>query len=48
MATLIKLKAEVEEVKSSKMRMVFSRASEAHLIANEIGRYISPLHWSDD
>ena len=37
MATLIRLKNEVEERRGSFMRMVFSRATEAHLIAEEIG-----------
>ncbi len=37
MATLIRLKNEVEERRGSYMRMVFSRATEAHLLAEEIG-----------
>ena len=37
MAALIRLKDEVEEVRGSYMRMVFSRATEAHLLADEIG-----------
>ena len=41
MATLIRLKNEVEERRGSFMRMVFSRATEAHLIAEEIGMVLS-------
>lgn len=37
MATLIRLKGEVEEKRGTYMRMVFSRATEAHLLAEEIG-----------
>jgi hypothetical protein len=37
MATLLLLKAEVEERYGSSMKMVFSRATEAHLIAKDIG-----------
>ena len=37
MATLLKLKAEVEDVKDSTMKFVFSGASEAHLLAEDIG-----------
>ena len=37
MATLIRLKDEVEEKRGSYMRMVFARATEAHLLADEIG-----------
>ncbi|CDO69917.1 hypothetical protein BN946_scf184568.g3 [Trametes cinnabarina] len=36
MATLIRLKSEVEEKRGTYMRMVFSRATEAHLLADEI------------
>ncbi|KAI0832753.1 composite domain of metallo-dependent hydrolase [Trametes gibbosa] len=36
MATLIRLKSEVEEKRGTYMRMVFSRATEAHLLAEEI------------
>ncbi|KAI9000710.1 composite domain of metallo-dependent hydrolase [Trametes punicea] len=36
MATLIRLKTEVEEKRGTYMRMVFSRATEAHLLAEEI------------
>ena len=38
MATLLILKAEVEDRIGSRMRMVFSGAAEAHLIAEELGR----------
>jgi hypothetical protein len=37
MATLLILKAEVEDRIGSRMRMVFSGAAEAHLIAEELG-----------
>jgi len=37
MATLLKLKAEVESVKDSTIKFVFSGASEAHLLAEDIG-----------
>lgn len=37
MATLLKLKAEVEDVKDSTIKFVFSGASEAHLVAEDIG-----------
>ena len=40
MATLIRLKNEVEEKRGAYMRMIFSRASEAHLLASEIGALI--------
>lgn len=36
MATLITLKAEVEQRHSTSMRMVFSGGAEAHLLAEEI------------
>ncbi|KAI0658489.1 composite domain of metallo-dependent hydrolase [Cubamyces menziesii] len=36
MATLIRLKSEVEEKRGTYMRMVFSRATEAYLLAKEI------------
>ncbi|KAJ7284154.1 carbohydrate esterase family 9 protein [Mycena rebaudengoi] len=38
MATLLILKAEVENQLGSRMRMVFSGAAEAHILAKEIGR----------
>lgn len=37
MANLLMIKAEVEDRIGSNMRMVFSGASEAHLIAKDIG-----------
>ena len=37
MATLIALKTEIETQKNSTIHMAFSRATEAHLIAKEIG-----------
>lgn len=37
MATLLNLKAEAEERLGTTMRMVFSGATEAHLLAKEIG-----------
>lgn len=37
MATLMRLKSEVEEKRGTYMRMVFSRATEAHLLAEQIG-----------
>ncbi|KAI0251330.1 hypothetical protein BJV78DRAFT_1282605 [Lactifluus subvellereus] len=38
MAALLKLKEEVEQKRGSRMRLVFSGAAEAHLLAKEIGR----------
>ena len=38
MASLLILKAEVEDKIGSRMRMVFSGATEAHLLAEEIGK----------
>lgn len=38
MATLLQLKADVEDKKGTRMRMVFSGAAEAHLLAEEIGK----------
>ena len=40
MATLLQIKADVEEQKGTRMNMVFSGASEAHLLAEEIGESI--------
>ena len=37
MVNMIKLKTQVEEVYESAMNMAFSGASEAHIIADEIG-----------
>jgi hypothetical protein len=39
MANLIILKADVEDKIGSQMRMVFSGAGEAHLLAKEISEY---------
>lgn len=38
MATLLQLKADIEDKKGTRMRMVFSGATEAHLLAEEIGK----------
>ncbi|GJE84554.1 composite domain of metallo-dependent hydrolase [Phanerochaete sordida] len=38
MATLLQLKAEVEELRGGRIKMVFSGASEAHLIAEDIAK----------
>jgi hypothetical protein len=38
MASLLILKAEVEDKIGSRMKMVFSGATEAHLLAEEIGK----------
>ncbi|KAI9507549.1 hypothetical protein F5148DRAFT_102021 [Russula earlei] len=38
MAALLKLKEEVEQKRGTRMRIVFSGAAEAHLLAKEIGR----------
>ncbi|TFK55529.1 composite domain of metallo-dependent hydrolase [Heliocybe sulcata] len=38
MASLLKLKTDIEEARGTTMRMVFSRASEAHLLAKEIAK----------
>lgn len=40
MATLLQLKAEIEELRGARMNMVFSGATEAHLLAEEIGKCI--------
>jgi hypothetical protein len=37
MAVLLKLKEEVERKRGTRMRLVFSGAAEAHLLAKEIG-----------
>jgi len=42
MATLLKLKAEVENAKNSTIKLVFSGASESHLLAEDIGNITSP------
>jgi hypothetical protein len=38
MAALLELKEEVEQKRGTRMRLVFSGAAEAHLLAREIGR----------
>ncbi|KAI0089202.1 hypothetical protein BDY19DRAFT_889764 [Irpex rosettiformis] len=38
MATLLQLKKEIEDLRGVRMNMVFSGATEAHLLANEIAR----------
>lgn len=38
MATLLKLKADLEDQRGTRMRMVFLDATEAHLLAEEIGK----------
>ncbi|KZT29292.1 hypothetical protein NEOLEDRAFT_1085063 [Neolentinus lepideus HHB14362 ss-1] len=38
MATLLKLKVDIEEARGTTMRMVFAHASEAHLLAEEIAK----------
>lgn len=43
MAVLLKLKVEIEQARGSFMKMVFFRATEAHLIADEIGEYYALL-----
>jgi hypothetical protein len=40
MSTLLILKHEIEETKGSTMRLIFSGAAEAHLIAKEIGKQV--------
>jgi len=39
MITLIKLKQQIEEVYQSLIKMAFSSAAEAYLIADEIGQW---------
>jgi hypothetical protein len=41
MTTLLLLKEEVEHHHRSEMKMVFSRATEAHLIAKDIGSCVA-------
>ena len=43
MASLLILKMEVENKIGSRMRMVFSGAMEAHLLAKELSKYIQSL-----
>lgn len=44
MANLLILKADVEDKIGSQMRMVFSGAGEAHLLAKEISKWIVDIH----
>lgn len=37
MASLLQLKADIEDQKGTSVKMVFSGATEAHLLADEIG-----------
>lgn len=39
MATLLQLKADIEDQRGTRMNMIFSGATEAHLLANEIGQF---------
>jgi hypothetical protein len=39
MAALLELKEEIEQKRGTMMRLVFSGAAEAHLLAREIGRF---------
>ena len=43
MATLLQLKADIEELRGVRMNMVFSGATEAHLLASEIGELFVDL-----
>jgi hypothetical protein len=43
MTTLLLLKEEVEHHHQSEMKMVFSRATEAHLIAKDIGSRVASI-----
>jgi hypothetical protein len=43
MATLLQLKADIEDQRGTRMNMVFSGATEAHLLAAEIGQSDEPL-----
>lgn len=45
MVTLLKLKAEAEERWGTRMRMVFAGATEAHLLAKEIGTPIRSANY---
>lgn len=42
MATLLNLKVEIEEKRGSHMKLVFAGASEAHLLARQIGKISAP------
>ena len=43
MATLLQLKTDIEELRGVRMNMVFSGATEAHLLASEIGELFVDL-----
>ena len=43
MATLLKSKAEVENARKTSIKLVFSGASEAHLLADDIGNDFAVL-----
>jgi len=45
MAALLQLKEEVEQKRGTRIRLVFSGAAEAHLLAKDIGRYTL---WSEN
>jgi hypothetical protein len=47
MATLLLVKADVEKHKDTRMNMIFSGASEAHLLAQEIGESRCRSCWND-
>lgn len=53
MATLLKLKAEVEHARKSSIKLVFSGASESHLLAEDIGnpptlsKCLLPANWAE-
>lgn len=42
MASLLQLKADIEDQRGGQMRMVFSGATEAHLLASDIGQCRMP------
>ena len=41
MATLLKLKIDLEDERGVRMKMVFAGATEAHLLAQDIGVYLA-------
>lgn len=45
MATLLKLKMEVENTKNSTIKLVFSGATEAHLLTEDIGNPLDVRSW---
>ena len=48
MATLLQLKSDLEDQRGVRMKMVFAGATEAHLLAVEIGKQITIINRSDD